>query len=167
MDDLKKWHKQVFQTLNPDKLYEPPANESVLHTESVFSEHTKIPTPSGNVNIKAVFPGDWILDEYGNHIRVNGIVQVDSTEVKNAVYLGGNSYMSSSVWVQTKTEWRQPNSKVEPPLSGSKWYSLFTESGEFVVHTEEGLKIVRDFTDVGPERIQETYDWVLESLRTA
>jgi hypothetical protein len=60
-------------------------------------------------------------------------------------------------------EWAQP--KTTLPVKEEVWYSLFTESGTFLL-LEPGYigTAVRDFSDVGADRIHDTYDWVLDSL---
>lgn len=164
LEDLEKWHKQVYETLNPNKPYTPPKSVEILHTESVFSGNTGVLTQSGIVSIQDVRSGDWVADEFGNYVRVNGIVEVDRSEVCGAVPLGDNNYMSSAVWFYDEGKWQQTVKNSEIPENIQKWYSLFTENGTFLVQGVNGPKLVRDFTDIGPTKIQETYNWVLESL---
>jgi hypothetical protein len=163
--DLEKWHKQVFETLNPGVLYKAPIDLRNLHTESVFSENTQVYTPEGYVPIKSLLPGDWVFDNFGSKIRVNGIVEVGKSEVLGAVPIGDGNYMSKSVWFHDNLEWNQPTQIPEFDVKTEKWYSLFTQTGQFIIKVANQNTFVRDFTDIGPDKIHETYDWVLESLR--
>jgi hypothetical protein len=166
-EDLIAWHRQVHETLNKSmNAYITPSKES-LASEAVFTGNTKIWTLTGPANIRGIRPGDSVMDMSGNPTRVTGVVKVDGSEVHAAIPLGGNAYASASVWIQDSTnKWSQP------PLCTihheNCWYSLFTESGSFALFQENypGMT-VRDFSDIGVNRIDETYDWVLNSLKSA
>ena len=166
-EDLLAWHRQVHTTLNEStKHYAKPSNES-LASEAVFTENTKIWTLTGPAHIRGIRPGDSVMDMSGNPTKVSGVVKVSGSEVHAAIPLGNNAYASASVWIQdSKGNWAQP------PLCTIHheecWYSLFTESGSFALFQDNypGMA-VRDFSDIGVNRIDETYDWVLYSLKSA
>jgi hypothetical protein len=166
-EDLLAWHRQVYETLNnlTDKYLEP--SKESLASESVFTDNTKIWTPTGPAHIRGIRPGDIVLDMFGSPTKVNGIVKVSGSEVHAAIPLGNNAYASSAVWIQdAKGIWAQP-----PLCTIHKeefWFSLFTESGNFLLFQENypGMA-VRDFSDIGVDRIDQTYDWVLKSLKSA
>jgi len=166
-EDLLVWHRQVHATLNEStKHYAEPSKES-LASEAVFTENTKIWTLTGPAHIRGIRPGDSVMDMFGNPTKVSGVVKVSGSEVHAAIPLGNNAYASASVWIQdSQGKWAQP------PLCTihheEYWYSLFTESGSFALFQENypGMA-VRDFSDIGVDRIDETYDWVLYSLKSA
>jgi hypothetical protein len=162
-EDLKQWNKQVYETLNPSLPYPNLALSENLYSESVFSKHVRIVTPEGWKHIQDLRPGDEVLDGDNRPTRVQGLVIVDALEVHSAVSIEPDAYMSSAVWYFEDGEWKQPRDHPVYP-NHSVWVSLFTQSGTFQITTAKGIRAVRDFTDIGPDHIHETYDWVLESL---
>lgn len=163
LDDLKQWHTQVYETLNPSLPYPNTVLNDVLYSESVFSEHVRIVTPDGWKYVQNLRPGDLVLDDRNRPTPIHGKVEVDMLEVQSAVGIEKGAYMSSAVWFYEGTEWKQSRDSPMYP-SNQAWFSLFTQSGTFQIYTEKGIRPVRDFTDIGPDHIHETYDWVLESL---
>lgn len=167
-EDLKQWHAQVFTTLNAGATAPPEPAADILHSESVVSGRTKIWTTLGPVEIRGIHPGDVVLDASGKPTMVTGVVCVDGTQVRAAAHLGGDAWISAAAWTSFDAKtWNHPE-HLEPATGIQEWYSLFTESGTFRLCEVGALGLhVRDFTDIGPDRIQETYDWVLESLEAA
>lgn len=161
--DLMEWHTHVFETLNTSSIpYIAPTPDN-LASESVFSETTAVWTPTGPAEIRGIRPGDVVMDATGNPTRVTGIVHVAGSEVHSAIALSNKAYASAGVWMHTSRLWTQPTHAI--PVFKEKWYSLFTEAGSFRLLEPNYLGAAfRDFSDVGVERISETYDWVLESL---
>jgi hypothetical protein len=164
---LQTWHKHVFTTLNPGKEYTDamkPTKEA-LDSEAVVSEKVRVMTPLGPAEIRGIRPGDLVMDASGHTTRVTGIVCVDVDEVTRAVEIDKDMYISAGAWVYTNATglWGQlPNA--QPVQESIRWYSLFTESGSYKPYNFTGLEGIRDFTDIGPDRIHETYEWVLDSL---
>lgn len=166
--DLKQWHTQVFTTLNGCDTVVPEVSNEILHSEAVVSSRTKIWTTLGPVEIRGIRPGDVVLDANGKPTLVKGIVCVDGSQVCAASHLGGDAWISAAAWTSYDAKtWNHPEHS-EPADGIHEWYSLFTESGTFRLCEVGALGLhIRDFTDIGPDRIQETYDWVLESLEAA
>jgi hypothetical protein len=158
--DLEEWHKQVFSVLNPNTVY-VAAHKEVLHSEAVVTKHTRVMTPRGPVPIYEIRPGDCVIDAYGNKTRVTGIVRIIGSEVSHAMHICDTSYVSASVWMKNST-WGHPQNTV-PIESTETWYSLFSESGSYKL-ADLPADGIRDFTDIGPDHIHETYTWVLKSL---
>ena len=167
--DLQKWNEQVFHTLNPDlnTTYSPKhIPDYVLLSESVFSHKTHIVTSSGTVPIHKVSPGDLLLDDSGVPTKVLGVIVTDASQILKSVPLGFDSHMSCASWVRGLDGlWSQPWKQSCPNTDNGKWYSVFTESGSFQIVTEGGNTSVRDFTDLGPTNIDQSYDWVLQVLQ--
>ncbi len=166
-EDLKRWHTQVFETLN-DCGVVPEPTADILHSEAVVSGRTKIWTTLGPVEIRGIHPGDVVLDEHGKPTVVTGVVCVDKSQVQAAAHLGGDAWISAAAWTSSDAKtWKHPDHTM--CADGiHEWYSLFTESGTFRLCEVGALGLhVRDFTDIGADRIHETYDWVLDSLEAA
>jgi hypothetical protein len=168
-DDLKQWHKQVFETLNSCTQTTDPSVD-ILHSESVLSGYTKIWTPVGPAEIRGIHPGDVVLDANGKPTIVKGVVCVDGSQVRTAAHLGGRAWISAAAWTSyDKKLWTHPEHCVPAAANGiHEWYSLFTESGTFRLCEVGAIGLnIRDFTDIGSQRIHETYEWVINSLRPA
>ena len=163
--ELEKWHRHVFTELNPGKPY-INASSKILQTEAAVSKHTRVMTAIGPIEICEIRPGDHIMDAYGNQTRVTGIVRVAGSEISDALRINDTSFLSASTWMLKGGSWNHP-ANTEPVNSDEVWYSLFTESGSYKLCDLLGSDGIRDFTDIGPDHIHETYDWVLESLKSA
>jgi hypothetical protein len=157
---LHAWHKHVFTTLNPNQSYVEPM-PAALSSEAVVSGKTHVWTPLGLSEIRSISPGTIVMDAEGKPTRVLGIVRMDSSAVKHMYKVGENAYISAGSWMSTEQNWTQPTvveNNTLPP--NEDWYNLFTESGTFKL----SCAAVRDFSDVGKDRIHETYKWVLQAL---
>lgn len=163
-EDLLRWNKQVFETLNKVE-YRPPSSAN-LESESVFSESTYVSTVYGPKRISEINPGDVVYDWRGNVTRVKGIVRVDGQEVTKAFMLGKRGFViaSAGAWILNDGIWQQNQENVHNHTE-KRWFSLFTDSGTFCVVSEYGSHPVRDFTDLGPDSLPDTYEWVLGALR--
>lgn len=174
MEDLKNWHQHVFLTLNPYSNYTSPEPLQLV-SESALSSRTRIWTPVGFSEIRSLVPGSVVLDDAHMPTRVTGIVEIDASEIKGVVQLDTHEYASGSIWynsTQSHSDWIQPD--IVQCIQSStavheRWYNIFTESGTFRI--AGGGKYVgvavRDFSDIGAQKIHTTYDWVLESLNRA
>ena len=160
---LRRWHKEVFETLNTKSETYIPATKESLDSEAVVSPRTRIVTSIGPAEIRGIRPGDLVSDADGKQTRVTGVVRIAGTEVESAVKLGENAYASAAAWLKTADGWKQPSATVAH--TEEEWFSLFTESGTFRLY-ENMLPGMRDFTDVGATKIGYTYDWVLHALQS-
>jgi hypothetical protein len=152
----------VFRILHPDlhTVYKSDCSEETLQSEAVCSEDTYI----GTTRIQDIRPGDRVPDTNGTYTVVTGTVQIHESEVRTAHPIGNGAYISSAMWsLNEQGLWEQAKGNLSAPRL-KKWYSLFTKSGTYQIHTDKGTRCVRDFTDVGSDRISDTYDWVLASL---
>ena len=164
-EELKRWYAEVFETLNHAEPTDGPRSEN-LHSEAVLSGQTRVATPLGPAEIRNVRPGDSVLDAKGVPTRVGGVVRVSTSEVKSVTKIDDKAYISAGAWILRDGIWGQPQKDLEaPPSTENTWYSLFTESGTFRLACGSAVDVgIRDFSDVGSGVIQQTYDWVLESL---
>lgn len=119
----------------------------------VYKEETGF-IPLGSIEI-----GQKIRDSNGKFTTVLGIYRGYEDVVFEK---SGKFWYSDSVWWQTSDSWKQNH------LSGyritSFGYQLITESGSFQI--SDGVKLygVRDFTEVGWNRLPETYEWMKKTI---
>jgi hypothetical protein len=167
-DALLRWNRFVFETLNPGEIWQAPTAPEVLESEAVLHPTALVDTPNGPVHILSIRPGDTVLDENGNGTRVTGIVRMDRSEVKSYISFSF-SHASSGVWMKIPESddsklWEQRYIEPSPHYDDETvWGSLITESGSFRL---TGGQCIRDFTDVGADKIESTYSWVLNALST-
>lgn len=124
-----------------------------------------------------------VIKENNNHVPINSIRIGDSILGKNNIYtkvvgtykgiLKNNSdrqldpeWMTDGVWIQRGRFWTTTAKGVKESSDGADIEGLFlvTESEDFIVRVNGHEFLVRDFTEVGASRIEETYDnldWVL------
>lgn len=160
--DLEAWNAYVQATLNSTQRPQK-ATSAQLNSEAAFTGKTRIWTPVGPAEIRGIHPGSIIVDADGNPTRVNGVVRLAASEIAGAVKLDTGAYASAGAWMQTNGVWKQQET-MEVPVEET-WYSIFTESGTFRLCCGQHIGTpVRDFTDVGPEQIADTYEWVLRTL---
>ena len=107
----------------------------------------------GHVPISQIKIGDFIQDSPGVFTQVLAIYQ-DSDSVPRS---GVNH--ASWIWNSQLEIWTHPVHYSEEALSSG--YQLITKSGMFLINTNT---CVRDFTEIGLNRIEETYPLVLSQL---
>ena len=167
-DSLREWYTTVEKMLNGIVLstsYPKP----MLESDPVLSPSTLVQTPTGLRAISTLQPGDKILNANAAAIRVLGVVQMDASRVAGH-HIIGKGQLSCACWVRPPgyTHWRPIHtfSRMFPfsteELSSDPWISLFTEDGTFLLGGGWG---VRDFTEVGPDHIQETHSETLHILK--
>jgi hypothetical protein len=162
--DLESWNKFVFEELNGLAKYIVPS-ESSLDSEAGVSWTTKVDTPLGPSEIRNLRPGVSVFSADGTPTRVKGVVKLEASSAKSAMMIDSESYLSAGCWIHKNGIWQQPSdgcggvSTTNQPL-----YQLFTESGTFRVFSGSGTISLRDFSDVGSQNIEKSYNMVLEAL---
>jgi len=166
-DELLAWYQDIYATLNGVKATKAPKapkapKDVVLNSEAAVAANTFIGTLSGITRIETLRPGDTVISAEGTPTKVLGVVELDKSCVC-AVHVYGEARISAGSWVHRDGIWDHPTTfeKVED----TRWYSLFTESGTFRVETKEGHVNLRDFSDLGEDKIDQTYGKVLEFMR--
>jgi hypothetical protein len=159
-EDLKRWNRQVFETLNPGIPYRRSMPKA-LSSESVLTRESRIDTPDGERPIESIRPGSFVLDADKKPTRVTGVVSVAPSEVEGVGAVGAGAQASLGAWLHIEGVWRQPTFPQSVTSLRDPLYSLFTEAGTFRI---AGGVAMRDFTDVGAADLPSTYTWVLESL---
>jgi hypothetical protein len=126
----------------------------------LFGKDTIVWTKAATVDICDVVVGDYIKDKTG-FTKVIG-VYTDSQ-------LGPLSGPNSSVWYWSPIKKRWIHPRIEDCVPKGHGFHLITESGTFFIGfhgsgMRESKMLVRDFTEVGATRINETYSFTKEAL---
>jgi hypothetical protein len=138
-------HTYLNSTSTPISDSESYPGRGLLHPDSLVFHKEK-----GYVSISTLSIGDYVKDSNNNFTKVIGVY----TDISGP---------SQAVWVLHNSIWKHP-SYIQPPSSIG--YHLITESGTFFTST---YGLVRDFTEIGWNNIQDTYPLtssILESLPT-
>jgi len=148
------WEKSVYLMLNPAKkyVYDSYPGRGLLGPATFVTIHGK-----GRIHLEDVCIGDHITCSSG-YTKVIG-VYVDTSEKQPSS--GPNPAIWT--WQKSSSVWAHPYRST--PAISSVGYHLVTESGTFFIDVYDSVPIlVRDFTEVGYDRIDETYAFVLSRL---
>ncbi len=160
-EDQQTWNRFVFETLNGDLSSWTFPGFTALFSESGILPDTRIQTPSGSHPADEICPGMMVLDHLGQPTKVVGLIQIVKDEIQKMTPEG----ISAGAWILGDSEpfWKQVDSKAidEVPSACEHFVSFITESGTYRLESGDS---VRDFTDVGGENIEKSYDWVLARL---
>lgn len=142
----QEWTELILRLLNGTPSTLSPSPSEV----TMFDGEIRIETPQGLRAIKDISIGDHVLSVDGTSTVVLGIVSgFDGTGM---VY----EYQHGK-WIYHRV------SAFETPYMG---YHLITASGTFVAFSTDAQRhLLRDFTEVGHDRIHETYAYVAHRLR--
>lgn len=156
---LQTWNQMVFETLNPG-ITPIHATEACLKSESaVAGDHCVLePNSEVGIPIRDIRPGMVVLDAYGNPTKVTGVVQMSAETVGQTSPVAG---ISAGAWIHSATGvWNQEEGEGFVQ-SSEPMYQLFTEAGSFAIRYVGGI---RDFSDIGVDRLESTYASVLSIL---
>jgi len=154
------WESLIYTILNEgtkDTHKHLKAHKAHKHSSpgrGLFGEDTIVYTLDSEKAISKVVVGDYIRDKSG-YTRVIGIYQ-DTSEVVP------RSGPNAAVWSYSRG-WTHPNIADCLPKT-KRGYQLVTESGTFIVASNI---LVRDFTEVGADRIHETYPFTQSAINIA
>jgi hypothetical protein len=160
-----QWVERVLQMLNGE-VTEAEATEAEATQKAgqvsmeipLWSPMTEIQVPGGWKTIVELGVGDEVMDgRTATRIlgKVHGETEADSTQKADNQWTTGGYQWQEGRW-----------SLCQGSLSlGQRGWNLITESGVFQVRRGDEVIRSRDFTEVGYDRIQETYPFVLERLR--
>lgn len=194
IESLFEWNQTVFETLNKTKLNYVKPNDQTIHSEAGLSYETQILTLLGKQKIHTIKPGMFVYDEKNRLTKVLGVVKLNPASI-NAFFptsLSSSSAISNACWIKhmsqenytqvstniltkddmfvpsrlSKSFWHSETKSKGCLLSGydnHPWYNLITQSGSFVV--ADTNIAVRDFSDVGHDRIDSTYDFTINAMR--
>jgi hypothetical protein len=143
---IAQWNQKVAEILKSKTNF-------TTNEYCILSGAWKVKTQEGSKALRDIELGDLVESSKGWSKVIGKYVGKETI---------GNSadpfWFSDSVWWRGGTEWRQiPNGQKGPILKG---FHLITDSGTFLVNNGTESREVRDFTEVGSDRIAETYEWM-------
>jgi len=157
-NDLK-WEKHIYSILNDNKnidifpFFTSPGR-GLLASDTWISTKSKGMVPISDIQI-----GDYVKDSYNSYTEVLGTYM---DVAKSSSYSGPNSAVW--VWNSDLQLWVHPtvnSTHKENSSSVSPMLHLITKSGMFMI---DDNVFVRDFTEVGADKISETYDFIEDLL---
>ena len=129
-------------------------------TFCLMDPRIRLPTLNGLKTLDSIQIGDEIELSYNRSTRVLGIVEGQVTGTGQSEWLSG---CIEKIYSPTGLEHRRITTltKSTDVLRGKH---LITDSGLLVVHISGSVRYLRDFTEVGIDRIHETYPFVAKRL---
>jgi hypothetical protein len=158
------WNYKVSAILNYGMPYASwSANMKNYVNIAVMSPTTLVKTSTGFIPIHTIHIGDSVVDQHGIPKKVLGCIrgEVEYDKEKTA------SVWKTELYEYHQQVWIKGNTTLYPGVDKTEGCALITEHGECIIldslHQSE-LR-VRDFTEVGYNRIYETYPYVDARLR--
>lgn len=115
-------------------------------------------TSEGQIHLRDVQIGMKIHDLAGKLTKVLGIYEGEAVPLTVERF-----WHTDSIWWKNESSWMQKAGNPTTPFK-RKGFHLVTDSGTFMIFDETQGYGVRDFTEVGSERIAETYEWMKRRL---
>jgi hypothetical protein len=142
---LKEWDSIVQLILNK-RIQEGPIPKSAPCLDKAILVYKY---QAGFTPLYSIKVGDWILDSY-KWTKVLGICK---RRVQTSI--GPYGYrITDGVWIED-VKWAHPSGQInEGAWDG---YQLITSSGTFTMYNNQKKYLVRDFTEVGTERLAESF----------
>lgn len=159
------WNYLVSKILNQEANYPLWKDNVRLHCETpLMGKNVLVKTQRGWIPISAISWKTMLMDRNGKEQHILGKIV---GEVEHAIDSDGTWYTEQyedhhSVWIKSK-------STVKNGADVIKGWNLMTETGEMVIwdSIKETEVIIRDFTEVGCDNINKTYEFVDARLRMA
>jgi len=157
-DWMTEWDEFVQMFLNG--IYKKSDNE-VSNSESGFSKDACALSLFGPVSIESLKCGTLVFDGT-EWTEVIGLVSIDGSE---SSYFGKleSSCLSGATWINESGLWIRANESSrwvkEPPVT--KLYNVFTKTGKLQIDNFT----VRDFSDIGLDKINTSYSFTLSRLQ--
>ncbi len=149
-----EWERMIYEMLNREALAFPTASSG----RGLFGPETRVEVrDKGVVPIHTVKLGDWVRDKGGEWTEVLATYVDNATDTP---LKGPNEAVW--MWYDGKRVWRHPWFSVENK-KGMDGFHLITTSGTFLIENEF---LVRDMTEIGIQRLAETYPFTLTSLNS-
>ena len=152
-EPLWSWEALIYELLNRQAIVSPSSwsapGRGLLGPETLVHCCGR-----GIIPIREVKVGDWVMDKHQPFTQVTGIYKDISEKVPLA---GPNA--ATWCYLEGKNVWRHPLTL--SPADAREGYQLVTDSGTFKTVDELW---VRDFTEVGHDRIHETYEYTASRL---
>jgi len=151
------WNYLILTTLNMSSNYSK-WKDGLKVTEMPLM-NLSVKTKKGFINISELHISDKILDRNGNEQEILGTIvgTTNTHNTKNTI----NKEWHTALYEFDNGIWIKGNSTATDVLEGR---TLITETGEFIIWDNKE-KLVRDFTEIGYNRIHETYQFISDRLR--
>lgn len=167
-EEMDDWSELVYYILNNESKRINKVNEDIIKSETGFSAIQKVKVSKNNTIyekfINELEIGDQILDLHG-FTEIVGLVNINSSEIHSYGYLD-YTFMSGATWLldadgiwkhaAESIKWRKAH-----PVSTIM--SIFTKSGTLKI----GGNLYRDFSDIGLDNIDKSYNFTLSRLNSA
>jgi hypothetical protein len=145
------WDLIVRKIINPRDFMGP---YSVPRSPPCLDSDIRIKKSQGGyVPLRTVQRGDWILSNTG----WTKVVGVCVREVDGGIGSRGNR-ITDGLWILEDGQWKHPTGRMD----SKRWsgMQLVTESGSFYIRRSimDYDELVRDFTEVGSQNLQKSYD---------
>ena len=142
---LKEWDSIVQVILN-NKVEERPVPKSAPCLDKAILVYKY---QAGFTPLFSIKVGDWILDSY-TWTKVVGVCQ---RRVQTSIGPYGKR-ITDGLWVK-KDSWTHPSGKINKGVWNG--CQLITSSGTFTIYNDQIKYHVRDFTEVGTDRLAESF----------
>ena len=145
-----QWNRMIAAKLGTTNLHDAQEYPILAPYWSVKVKDT------GLIFLSDVRLGDEILDSTGTYTCVLGIFYGEEDVAPERFWY------SNSIWWNEAGHWQQkPREKKHVSRKG---IHLITESGTFAIFNNDSMFEIRDFTEIGYKRIDETYEWMKKNL---
>jgi hypothetical protein len=145
-----QWNRMIAAKLGTTNLHDAQEYPILAPYWSVKVKDT------GLIFLSDVRLGDEILDSTGTYTCVLGIFYGEEDVAPERFWY------SNSIWWNDTGRWQQkPREKKHVSRKG---IHLITESGTFAIFNNDSMFEIRDFTEIGYKRIDETYEWMKKNL---
>jgi hypothetical protein len=149
-----EWDAMIYTLLNPKstRTHLPQGGRGLLGPETIVFEQTQ-----GSLPIRDVKFGDRIQVSPDVWTRVVGIYH-DTSEYQPLSGPNGSVW----IWIPATSVWEHVPAAYDSHVRDG--WQLITDAGMFEIRSKEGLSRVRDFTEIGADRIHETYEYTAKLL---
>jgi len=160
------WNYLISKILHRDTNYNAWKSNLTPHCEiAVVGKEMRVKTKDGFVPIwKLSVPFGSVVDRNGKEQKILGIVhsEIEQSKERNGTWHTELYVWEDGAWIKSKNTVCRGTDVIHG-------MTLITESGEFAIWDEQTKqeKWIRDFTEVGYDRIHETYSFVEARLRMA
>ena len=158
------WNYKVSAILNYGMPYASwSANVKNYVNIGIISPDTLVKTISGFVPIHTIRIGDSVINQHGVLKKVLGCIRGEVEYDK----LRSKTEWKTELYEYHQQVWIKGEATLYPGVDKTEGLSLITEHGEYIIWDSiKKVEIrVRDFTEVGYDRIYETYPYVDARLR--
>jgi hypothetical protein len=162
------WNYLVLSILNGNSHYSYWKNDILKYCEvALVGKSVHIKTENGSIPISKLSLGDTVVDSKGNPQRILGIIYGEVEDVVDGDQMWRTECYERGVGMSGEV-WSKGQSTVKYGVGVSAiGMSLITEGGEIVLYDwMSGKKevVIRDFTEIGYDRIHVTYPFVESRL---